>query len=572
MKKITHSLRTSLLTIAVLVLSIVPFMGMQTLADSVVTDAAAAMTFNTGESINNIKLNPGVGAAAVAFAPRSTGENICSVSPSFSGKTDEWYALDVKMLIPNETYRVALVYSSVQPNRYYDSTTKFALQAYINGASGEANAVNAKTYGVSSQYNNSSYYRKQVFMLHIPATGMKLTLSSGEDNKQIQLKADTDVPAEGQVHYYTLPDESGISEWLNATRMKEEFAYQTVVGWSVKASAGEKDILFAPGEKLDWYKVESLTDTPALYAVWGKRPMSVELHANDGSGRKVTVETTAQSAYRPDNTTFTAENGYIFKGWAETADGTPKTSFNLTKDKSGYRLYAVWEKKADVIPETEKTDTGTDTDKTDTEKTDTGTDTGKTDTVVVKGTSITDETSEAVYIVTDAAAHTVAYAKPARKRSTVVIPAAITYQGQSYKVTAIQKKAFWHDKKLKTVVIGKYVTTIGSKAFSTCTKLSKVTMGKRVTTIGKFAFYKCTALKKITIPSRVAKIESRAFQGCSKLKSITIKSKKLSKENIGSKAFSGINSKAVIKVPSTMRTAYKAVLAKKGVKKAMTVR
>ena len=54
-----------------------------------------------------------------------------------------------------------------------------------------------------------------------------------------------------------------------------------------------------------------------------------------------------------------------------------------------------------------------------------------------------------------------------------------------------------------------------------------------------------------------------------KLKKITIKSTKLTKKTIGSKAFTGINKKAVIKCPKGKKAAYKKILLKKGMKKSM---
>jgi len=48
------------------------------------------------------------------------------------------------------------------------------------------------------------------------------------------------------------------------------------------------------------------------------------------------------------------------------------------------------------------------------------------------------------------------------------------------------------------------------------------------------------------------------------------KTKKLTKKTIGSKAFTGINKKAVIKLPKAKKKAYKKILLKKGMKKSMT--
>ncbi len=170
----------------------------------------------------------------------------------------------------------------------------------------------------------------------------------------------------------------------------------------------------------------------------------------------------------------------------------------------------------------------------------------------------------------------------------VTIPASVTVDGVTYKVTKVADNAFKGNKKLTTVTIGSNVTSIGKNAFSGCTALTKVTIGKNVTTIGEKAFYKCTKLASVTIPDKVKKIgssafsgctsltkatigksvtsiEKNAFYGCKKLKTITIKSSKL--KTIGKNAFKGINKKATITLKGTKKanTALKKKLKKSSV-------
>lgn len=103
-----------------------------------------------------------------------------------------------------------------------------------------------------------------------------------------------------------------------------------------------------------------------------------------------------------------------------------------------------------------------------------------------------------------------------KKVTSVTIPATVTINNETYKVTSIAKSAFAGCKKLKKVVIGKNVTTIGKNA----------------------------------------------FKGDSKLKTITVKSKLLKK--VGSGAFKGIHKSAKIKVLSSKLKAYKKLLKGKG--------
>ena len=140
------------------------------------------------------------------------------------------------------------------------------------------------------------------------------------------------------------------------------------------------------------------------------------------------------------------------------------------------------------------------------------------------------------------------FTAPAKKTAkTVTVPATIKAGGKTVKVTAIAPNALKGMKKLTKVTIGSNVATIGKNAFANDAKLTTVTIGKNVKSIGAKAFYKCKALKKITI-----------------------KTKKLTKKTVGSKAFTGINKKAVIKSPKAKKATYKKILLKKGMKKTMT--
>ena len=187
--------------------------------------------------------------------------------------------------------------------------------------------------------------------------------------------------------------------------------------------------------------------------------------------------------------------------------------------------------------------------------------------VIPKGTELTDTKTKAVYTVTKSGRTngTVTYTKPTSKSLTSLsVPKTVKIDEVTYKVTAIAPNALKNCKKLKKVTIGSNITTIGTSAFSGCSKLKTVAMGTNVKTIGANAFYKCGVLTKVTIPAKVTKIGKQAFYGCKKLKKITIKTSKLKSKNIGSKAFKGIDSEAVIKVPENKLKSYEKILKNKG--------
>lgn len=259
----------------------------------------------------------------------------------------------------------------------------------------------------------------------------------------------------------------------------------------------------------------------------------IKVSFQTNTNAKVEEQVLLGSNYATEPATLT-KSGYEFTGWYFDKECTKQYYFNekLTKDTT---LYAGW-KEIKIVHKI--------------------------------GETITD--NEATYKVTKAGTTggTVEYVAPVSKKSKkITIPATVTVEGTTYKVTSIAKNAFKKNAKVTAVKIGSNITTIGSNAFNGCKKLKTVNMGSNVTNIGERAFYKCTALTKITIPSKVNKIKKQAFYGCKKLKTITIKTKKLTGKKVGQNAFGNTYKKATVKVPKSKVKAYKKFLYKKGLNK-----
>ena len=115
----------------------------------------------------------------------------------------------------------------------------------------------------------------------------------------------------------------------------------------------------------------------------------------------------------------------------------------------------------------------------------------------------------------------------------VVIPSTVTYEAQTYSVTAIGDMAFYNCSYLTSIEIPNSVTSIGDGAFYNCWRLTSIEIPNSVTTIGLSAFYGC-GLTSITFPNSVTNIDSGAFELCTDLSSITIPN---SVTFIGSEAF-----------------------------------
>ncbi len=104
----------------------------------------------------------------------------------------------------------------------------------------------------------------------------------------------------------------------------------------------------------------------------------------------------------------------------------------------------------------------------------------------------------------------------------LVIPAEVTHEDKTYKVTAIGGFAFQGNFTLTRVTIPEGVKTIGPNAFMGCTSLTSITIPDGVTRIESYAFYDCKSLTNVIIPEGVTYIGNRAFIGCTSLKSVSL--------------------------------------------------
>ena len=117
----------------------------------------------------------------------------------------------------------------------------------------------------------------------------------------------------------------------------------------------------------------------------------------------------------------------------------------------------------------------------------------------------------------------------------VTIPAMVTYNGKSYKVTAVGSSAF-EECSITSVSLPSTITSIGSNAFCDCSNLYSITLPQAVKTIGAGAFDGCINLNSITIPSGVTEIGASAFANCRNLYSISFPAML---KTIGANAFTG---------------------------------
>ncbi|MCI7653123.1 MAG: leucine-rich repeat domain-containing protein [Bacteroidales bacterium] len=107
----------------------------------------------------------------------------------------------------------------------------------------------------------------------------------------------------------------------------------------------------------------------------------------------------------------------------------------------------------------------------------------------------------------------------------ITIPATITEDGVTYRVTYID-----------------------SKCFEDCSSLASVNLPDGIHFKGG-AFYRCTGLKSIIIPASVMSLPSDCFAGCTNLTSIIIPN---SVTSLGGSCFAGCTNLTNITIPNTV--------------------
>ena len=131
----------------------------------------------------------------------------------------------------------------------------------------------------------------------------------------------------------------------------------------------------------------------------------------------------------------------------------------------------------------------------------------------------------------------------------IIIPAQVTYNSDTYSVTSVGYQAFYYCTTLTSVTIPNSVTSIGNYAFTSCIELTSVTLPNSVTNIGAGAFYSCFGLTAVSIPNSVTTIANSVFQFCSGLTSITIPN---SVTSIGEQAFRFCNGLPSVIIPNSV--------------------
>ena len=121
--------------------------------------------------------------------------------------------------------------------------------------------------------------------------------------------------------------------------------------------------------------------------------------------------------------------------------------------------------------------------------------------------------SRALYKVTGSDTVTYVKCKAAAASKTLSVPATVTINRASYRVTAVGSGAFSGYKKVKKLTIGANTASIGSKAFKKCKKLKTLTIqSTKLTQRGISKALSGSSVKKVKVPKSVKKAYKKIFK------------------------------------------------------------
>ena len=103
------------------------------------------------------------------------------------------------------------------------------------------------------------------------------------------------------------------------------------------------------------------------------------------------------------------------------------------------------------------------------------------------------------------------------------IPATVTYDGITYRVTSIGNSTFRNCTNLTSITLPEGVISIaGNYAFAWCSNLVSISLPQSLSSIGSQTFKNCSLLTSIIIPGGVTDIGSSTFSDCSTLASVSL--------------------------------------------------
>ncbi len=171
----------------------------------------------------------------------------------------------------------------------------------------------------------------------------------------------------------------------------------------------------------------------------------------------------------------------------------------------------------------------------------------------------------------------------------VVIPETIVWKGKKYKVTSIDKSAFYNQKTITSVTIPANIKVISPTAFTSCSLLKEfkvdranrqysakggmllnkqgtallaypsasgtVVIDRKITEIGSYAFSVCKQLKAVVIPDTVKSIGGCAFAHSSTMEKVVFQSSQVPEMTFYS-VFEKVKNTCIFQMPASSKELY----------------
>ena len=137
-----------------------------------------------------------------------------------------------------------------------------------------------------------------------------------------------------------------------------------------------------------------------------------------------------------------------------------------------------------------------------------------------------------------------------------VIPATTEFEGEIYRVTVIDMKAFFENQNLVSIELPEGITEIGIQAFLECSSLTSFIVPNSVREIKTSAFASCRAMTKCVFGSGVSNIESSVFVNDYDITDIYCLAEKVPSTNHEA-FFEYLYPRATVHVPALSLDAYK---------------
>ena len=109
---------------------------------------------------------------------------------------------------------------------------------------------------------------------------------------------------------------------------------------------------------------------------------------------------------------------------------------------------------------------------------------------------------------------------PSVVKGDITLPMTAEYEGVTYTVTQIARRAFLDYTGISSVTLPKTLSQIENEAFAGCTSLQAINTPQPLSVIGEYAFDGCSGLKAFSLEASISELGKGAFRNCASLEEL----------------------------------------------------